>query len=93
MLKIVVGLLTGAIIIGTSVRTVSALPEKKPVCSEMMAIPRVVNDIVFSAGSSAEIDISSYSNTSGCINLDSALSTASLYALSRVTASSVISPK
>ena len=93
MLKIVVGLLTGAIIIGTSVRNVSALPEKMPVCSEKMAIPRVVNDIVFSAGSSAAIDTSVYSNTSGCINLDSALNTASLYALSRVTASSVINPK
>lgn len=93
MIKVVVGLLTGAIIIGTSVRSVNALPEASFVCSQKTNVPALTNEMIYSAGSSASIQKSGYSNTSGCIKRDNALNTASLYALSRVTASSVINPK
>lgn len=91
MIKVLVGLLTGAIILGTSVRTVIALPETE-LYTKTMHVPGLTNETIYSAGSSAVIH-KYYSNTSGCIKRDNALNTASLYALSRVTASSVINPK
>ena len=84
-----IGLLTGAIILITSVRNVTADPVLTFTCNGTL-IPSFHKEIVPLAGASASFD---YSNTSGCINLDNALRTASLYALSRVIPSSVISPK
>ncbi len=89
MLKVLIGLLTGAIILITCVRNVTADPVLTDTCNATI-IPSLHKETVPLAGASASFN---YSNTSGCINLDNALSTASLYALSRVTASSVISPK